>query len=193
MPRTKAFNETDVLKKAMDLFWRQGYHATSMGDLVEHLGINRASLYGTFGSKQKLFNQAFQLYRESNKAGMVQLMEGHATVQESMRALFEYAIVDTVQDAERKGCFVVNTVTAMTPGDPDLQGVLEENQAYFVDFFESQLRAGEEQGDIPAGRDLRGLAMMLFTLYNGIKVVGKVSPNAADLKASVNAALRLLD
>ncbi|MEL6975424.1 MAG: helix-turn-helix domain-containing protein, partial [Bacteroidota bacterium] len=63
MPRTKQFDEKEVLKKAMELFWEKGFHATSIQDLVSHLGINRASLYDTFGGKDELFNTAFESYR----------------------------------------------------------------------------------------------------------------------------------
>ena len=59
MPRTKQFNEEEILKKAMELFWEKGFHATSIQDLVAHLGINRASLYDTFGGKEELFKKAF--------------------------------------------------------------------------------------------------------------------------------------
>ncbi|WP_244210855.1 TetR/AcrR family transcriptional regulator [Tenacibaculum singaporense] len=56
MPRVKSFNEEEVLTKAMCLFWKQGYSATFFQDLVYHLGINRASLYDTFGDKKELSN-----------------------------------------------------------------------------------------------------------------------------------------
>ena len=54
MPRVKQFNEDEVLNKAMELFWKKGYNATSMQDIVDYLGINRASLYSTFGGKKNL-------------------------------------------------------------------------------------------------------------------------------------------
>lgn len=53
MPRVKKFDEKEVLEKAMELFWIQGYHATSIQDLVDHLGINRASLYDTYGERNR--------------------------------------------------------------------------------------------------------------------------------------------
>ena len=64
MPRTKQFDEKEVLKNAMELFWEKGFHATSIQDLVSHLGINRASLYDTYGGKDELFNTAFETYRQ---------------------------------------------------------------------------------------------------------------------------------
>ena len=70
MPRVKLFDQNEVLTKAMNLFWKQGYAATSVQDLVQHLGINRASLYDTFGDKDQLFKKSFELYRKQNKDGL---------------------------------------------------------------------------------------------------------------------------
>jgi TetR/AcrR family transcriptional repressor of nem operon len=70
MPRVKLFDENEVLNKAMNLFWKQGYSATSIQDLVSHLGINRASLYDTYGDKEKLFFRAFEFYRKTNTEGI---------------------------------------------------------------------------------------------------------------------------
>ena len=51
MPRVKLFDENEILKKSMELFWKKGYSATSVQDMVNHLGINRGSMYDTFGDK----------------------------------------------------------------------------------------------------------------------------------------------
>ena len=55
MSRNKAFNEEEVIDKAVKVFWAKGYEATSMQDLIDAMGIQRGSLYATFGSKQQLF------------------------------------------------------------------------------------------------------------------------------------------
>ena len=62
MPRPKSFDVDEVLDRAVDLFWVNGFAATSMADLVNHLGINRGSLYSTFGSKQELYERALERY-----------------------------------------------------------------------------------------------------------------------------------
>ena len=75
MPRVKLFDENEVLTKAMNLFWKQGYAATSVQDLVTHLGINRASLYDTFGDKEQLFKKSFELYRKTNIEGLKHFLD----------------------------------------------------------------------------------------------------------------------
>ncbi len=64
MARHKEFDQDEALQKAMEAFWARGYEATSMQDLVEHMGINRQSLYDTFGDKHSLFLKALDRYHE---------------------------------------------------------------------------------------------------------------------------------
>jgi TetR/AcrR family transcriptional repressor of nem operon len=71
MARTKEFDPEAALRAALELFWRRGYEATSMSDLVEHLGIGRASIYATFGNKHDLYLKALESYDRSGLTPMV--------------------------------------------------------------------------------------------------------------------------
>ncbi|HEU4769480.1 MAG TPA: helix-turn-helix domain-containing protein, partial [Pyrinomonadaceae bacterium] len=62
MARHKEFDRDEALQKAMEVFWARGYRAASMQNLVEHMGINRQSLYDTFGDKHSLYLQALDRY-----------------------------------------------------------------------------------------------------------------------------------
>ena len=66
MPRAVEFDNAKVLESAMDLFWKKGYHATSMQDLTEATGLNRSSLYNTFGCKMQLYRTALTQYQKQN-------------------------------------------------------------------------------------------------------------------------------
>lgn len=193
MPRIKLFKEEDVLHKAMELFWKKGYHATSIQDLVDYLGINRASLYDTFGGKKELFNRSLKLYRISNADRAIAFLKSHASVKEGIRKLFEIAITDSVNDKDNKGCFTVNTATGLVPGDNEIQAMLEQNKNAFEQVLYELLLSAEKTGEISKGKDLKALARLIFTLYNGIKVVAKIQPNERNLLSSVEAALVLLD
>lgn len=192
MPRVKQFNEAEVLDKAIHLFWTKGYHATSIQDLVTHLGINRASLYSTYGDKKQLFVRAFHHYQKQNTDRIRRFFKEQASVTSGLKALFDGAIEESVQDVERKGCFVVNTTTELIPGDPDMLELLEENKHTFEELFLDFLQTGVESGEISADKDLVPIASMFFTLYNGLKVVAKVERSKESLKGMIEAALGLL-
>ena len=62
--RTKEFDPEAALRAALELFWERGYEATSMADLVGHMGVARASIYATFGGKRALYLKALDRYGE---------------------------------------------------------------------------------------------------------------------------------
>lgn len=193
MPRVKLFKEEEVLQKAMELFWKKGFAATSIQHLVDFLGINRASLYDTFGGKEALFYRAFQQYRLSKLEYLKRFFDQYEDIKVAFRALFETAINDSVCDCDRKGCFVVNTTTELVPGDEEILKMLQENKKALESLFYEVLKRGEKKGQLSPGKDLMALAATLFTFHNGLNVVSKLDTDREDLGASVSTILLLLD
>ena len=193
MPRTKQFDEQEVLKKAMELFWKKGFHDTSMQELVDHLGINRASLYDTYGGKDALFEKSFEQYRQMNTQAAEAYLASEPSVKEGFRKLFTASLEATVKDPEKKGCFVVNTTTELLPNEKKWLPILDRNRKTFEALFLKYLERGVAQGEINPDKDLKSVAAMLFALNNGIGVVAKINPSKKDMIKIVEAALQVLD
>lgn len=189
MARPRAFDEHAVLQKAVNLFWKKGFYATSMQDLVDHLGISRASMYATFGNKEMLFEQALQQYRKENTDGLRSFLDQQVSVREGLEKLFRNAIQETVADGEHKGCFVVNTATERVPQDERMITIIRDNQAVFEGVFRDFLQKGVDSGELSPNLDTSAWAKLLFTLYNGIKVVGKTTKAVGELTPVITAAL----
>lgn len=192
MPRVKLFDENEVLTKAMNLFWKQGYSATSVRDLVSHLGINRASLYDTFGDKEQLFKKSFELYRKTSMEGLTLFFQSQQNVRDGFSKLFNIAIEEAILDKDRKGCFVVNITTELIPNDESLLKVLESNKRDIENLFYEYLKKGKENDQLKDSKDLKSISSLFYTLYSGIKVVSKIETNKKELTNSVNLALSLL-
>ncbi|PRX57275.1 TetR/AcrR family transcriptional regulator [Flagellimonas meridianipacifica] len=193
MPRTKQFDENKVLNKAMELFWEKGFHATSMQDLVSHLGINRASLYDTFGGKEELFNRAFQEYRNSSGDAVKGILAAEPSVKKGFHKLFDFAIEEAVGDTSRKGCFVVNTATELIPNDGAMHSILQNHMNSVEELFATHVQKGIDRGEIDASKNAKDLGLMLFTFYNGFRVVSKIDSDPKKLQRMVAAALSVLD
>ena len=193
MPRTKQFNEQEVLNRAMELFWEKGFHATSMQDLVSHLGINRASLYDTFGGKEALFDSAFAHYRTTSGEKIQEIFHTSATIKEGFQRLFEMAIEEAANDPGRKGCFVVNTTTEMIPGNEKIHQTLIANKENAENLFAGYVQKGINNGELSPSINPQEIGLMLFALYNGIRVVAKVDSDAEKLRKVVNSGLSVLD
>ncbi|MEM9052338.1 MAG: TetR/AcrR family transcriptional regulator [Bacteroidota bacterium] len=193
MPRVKTFDQVEVLDRAVDLFWKQGYAATSVQDIVNHLGINRASLYDTYGDKEQLFRKAIEKYCSVNGQSISDFLDAQANVREGIQNLFDRAINESFSDEDRKGCFVVNTATELIPGDEYALNLATNNQKSFEAMFLNYLERGKANGQIKTEANLKTVASLLFTLYNGIKVVGKAKKNKAEMKRTISLALSILD
>lgn len=194
MPRVKQFDEQDILQKAMDLFWRQGYHATSVNDLVEFLKVNRASLYGVFkGGKKEIFERALSRYIATNHANMEQFLSQDRPPKAILSTLFENAVKEIISDEDHKGCFVVNATTELAAIDAGTAETVRGNMRKILGFFKVLLLKAQERGDIDASKDIDGIAMNLFMAFSGLRVVGKSYSNEAELKKGVASILSVLD
>ena len=193
MPRVKLFNQEEVLQKAMLIFWKKGYHSTSIQDLVNFLGINRASLYDTYGGKKQLFDSAFNLYRVSGNAGQNDILNGQENIKDTLKKIFQSVIVFDLSDFDSKGCFIANTTTEMLPDDVKLQDVITNHRKSMELFLYDLLMTGVKRGEITKDKDVKTLASLFYTLLTGFRVVGKTKPSKKESFASINAVLSLLD
>ncbi|MGW7585426.1 TetR/AcrR family transcriptional regulator [Kitasatospora sp. NPDC054768] len=192
MARTKEFDPDAALQAALELFWRRGYEATSMADLVERLGIARASIYATFGSKRELYLRALERYCEQSDSARLLDLSRPGPALPAVRALVRrYAVTD--EEEGRRGCFVTNTAVELAPHDPAASRRVEASLDRLETLLTAALARAAAQGELPAGRDPRTLARMLVVLLQGIRVVGKTADGAPRARDAAEQALALLD
>ena len=194
MPRTKQFDRDKVLKKAMDLFWKQGFHATSIQDLVNHLGINRASMYDTFGGKDQLFQEAFQYYQKEN-GRFFQNFE-KLLAQKSARAVLEEFFALELQslkkDKESKGCMAVNVTTELSNQSEDIYQLVHSNKERVTELFSQLIQTGQERDEISTQRPPEVIARHLVTFFNGLKVISKIEKDPQRLKEIIDLELEYI-
>ncbi|MFF2776550.1 TetR/AcrR family transcriptional regulator [Streptomyces sp. NPDC058052] len=194
MARTKEFDPEAALQAALDLFWARGYEATSMADLVEHLGIGRASIYATFGNKHELYLKALDRYLETRDPGLVEELSAPGPALPAVRALVRRFAAEATAERERlNGCFVTNSAAELAPRDPVVARRVELSWEQIETLLYAALTRARAQGELPEGRDPRTLSRMLLVLLQGIRVVGKASTDPARVRDAAEEALRLLD
>ncbi|MFC8714729.1 TetR/AcrR family transcriptional regulator [Streptomyces sp. NPDC057197] len=192
MARTKEFDPDAALQSALELFWRRGYEATSMADLVAHLGIGRASLYATFGSKHELYLKAFDRYCENSDAVLLRELSRPGPALPAVRAVIRRFAAEATSEQRECGCFVTNTAAELAPHDPEAARRVEQRWDYMETLLGSALTRARAQGELGAERDPRALARMLLVLMQGMRVVGKATRDPARVRDATEQALALL-
>jgi TetR/AcrR family transcriptional repressor of nem operon len=187
--RPRSFDEEHVVDLAMELFWTNGYEATSVSDLTAELGVHPGSLYRTFGDKHALFLRALARYRDTQARALAPALLAGGPVLPRIRAVLVGFIELAAEQENPRGCLAANTVGELLPGDAEVTcgvvGVLSDVE----DGFLQGLRAAARQGEIPPDLDLPGWAGTLTMLVQGLQVVAKTEPDPRRLIRGVNAVL----
>lgn len=192
MPRAKCFNREDALENAMQAFWARGYEATSIQDLVECMGINRGSLYDTFGDKHSLFLAALDQYTARS------LIKGSALRQpgNAREILTEFLFAfmfRNLDDPLKRGCFITNTAIERSSHDADCATRVRNYFSQIEKELRELIERGQRDQNISTPRDPATLAAFFIGVMQGIRVVAKVNPEEACLRPLVEVALASLD
>ncbi|HEY6674451.1 MAG TPA: TetR/AcrR family transcriptional regulator [Rubrobacteraceae bacterium] len=192
MARTKEFEPDRALDSAMDLFWRQGYEATSVHDLLAEMGIGRGSMYDTFGDKRALFLSALDRFEETRVSRADGMLASSASAVEGIRRLFETTIEGLVSYEPRRGCLLANMAVELAPHDEEVAGRISRYVRRTEDAFERALVRGRAAGEVPANKDPKALARFLVSTLHGVRVLARAGVDRAVLDDSVRTALEVL-
>jgi len=192
MARSKAFDPDVALRKAMQLFWRQGYEATSVDDLVHAMGVNRASLYATFGDKRTLFRLALERYIATVLAPRLDATESASSALAGLRGLLGELIAFAAGDPQRRGCLAVNAACELAGRDPEVTALLKGQAETLETRLARVIARAQANGELPRGRDPTALARLLASVIDGLRVRSKLSPDRAALESIAETAMAAL-
>lgn len=191
MARTKEFDPDEVLGRALELFWERGYAATSLADLVSHLGIARASLYATFGGKRELFLVALDRFRKRRDQEIIEALSAPGPALPAVRALIGRFAEESV-DPRHRGCLVVNTAVELAARDADAARAVEASWTTLETALCGALTRARAQDELAAGADPQDLARLLLVLFQGMRAMGRTPTDPARVRAAARQATALL-
>ena len=193
MARHKEFDSDEALHKAMEVFWSRGYEAASIQELVKHMGINRQSLYDTFGDKHSLYLQTLDCYREVEGRRMFELLGRPGSVKKTLRLLFEGVIERALCDQQRRGCFMGNAVSELAGRCKETAARTGSNMTTTEEAFYRALLRGRKEGELKRVRDLRAVARFLCSSMQGLVLTAKAIQDRKTLEDVVKVTLSVLD
>ena len=171
----------------MDVFWRHGFAATSMSQLLSRMGIGKKSLYDTFGNKRELFLRALDLYAEKSRAHTKEVLAQPGSVMENLRQLFE-----GFQREDCRGCFFGNNMADFDLSDPEVSKRFCSHLKGFETCLREALEAGHSRGEIREEVDPAEAAHLLSCLGQGTALVGRIRTCPQRQQNALNLALALL-
>jgi len=192
MARHKEFDQDQALQKAMEVFWACGYEATSMQDLVEHMGINRQSLYDTFSDKHSLFLKALDRYQEVETRKLITFMEKPGSVKKAFRQLFNGVIEGSVTDGPQRGCLMNNSMSELAGRcKATAEKTVRNMRSVEGAFYRALLRAKKE-GELKGVRDPRAVARFLCNSFQGLVLTAKANQDRKTLEDVIKVTLSVL-
>lgn len=189
MARTREFDQDEALDAAMRVFWRKGYEAASLSDLLDATGLARQSLYNTFGDKRALFLAALRRYVDVGVGEFTRKLES-GPVRAAIRRIFEESLLSANRDC---GCFLVNSTTELLPRDPEVGRLFASALTRQERALTTALRRGVREGELHLGpRRIEQTARFLLSALQGLRVMVKAMPDSPALRDSVAVALRAI-
>lgn len=173
--RPKIFTEEEVLGHAIDLFWRNGYEATSTEELLDKMKLNKGSLYNSFGNKKQLFGKAMDLFGQVSIRTLNAKIAAATTPLEGIRHFFlELAAADN--DTHQKGCFMGNSLAELANIDEDLKQKAIMHLKDMEKLFLKYILQAKKSGELKTKETPETLARYLLNLWNGINISRRIYP-----------------
>ena len=193
MARHKEFDRDQVLQKAMEVFWSRGYEAASIQDLLARMGINRQSLYDTFGDKHALYLLALDRYHQVESRKLFEALEKSVSVRRALRQLFAGVVEAALSEEERRGCFMGNAMSELAGRCKATADKTCSNMAAIERAFYRALLRGKQHGELKRVRDPRAVARFLYSSLQGLVLVAKATQDRKTLEDVVKVTLSVLD
>ena len=180
--RPRAFDDTEVIEAAMDVFWSNGYEGSSAQDLCERTGLGRGSLYNAFGNKQKLYHKALAHYQELGIHTQMNILNGPGSVRDRLHSLMQWGIDCDLGPCRGRSCMALFATLERAGKDPK---VAEINRVYVTRLEQILCHifvVGQRTGEVPPTPSALEMARAFLSSYYGLRILGQSMPDHAFLQ-----------
>ena len=191
--RPRAYQPEIALGKALDLFRKDGFAATSLDDLSAATGMNRPSLYGAFGDKRELYIKSYQRYRADARAAMIDIFRDPLPIRQRLQRIYAAALdIYLSGEAGPRGCFTVMTAASEAVADPDIRKLVLEGFSELDKAFAACFRLAKVNGELTESADPVALAQLASATIHTIAIRARAQVPRKELEAIVKGAIELM-
>lgn len=188
--RPRAFDRAHALSLAMELFWQQGFAATSTAQLTQAMGIAPPSLYAAFGSKEALYREALALYQAQYGQFLQTPFAQAGSVRDAMAAMLAAAAQQFSQRSHPLGCMVACGELQASPGNSPLAGELTHLRQAAQHSLWQQLETARQRGGLPEPTDTKTLAAFYALVVQGMAIQARDGTPLAELNLLAQQAMQ---
>ena len=190
--RPRAYQPDVALGKALDLFRKDGFAATSLDDLSTATGMNRPSLYGAFGDKRALYIKSYQRYRDDARAAMTDIFRDEMPIRRRLHKIYAVALDIYLSGESPRGCFTVMTAASEAVADPEIRAMVLEGFAELDKAFAACFRLAKERGELAGSADTTVLSQLASATIHSIAIRARAGVPRRDLEAIVEGAIDVM-
>jgi len=191
--RPRAYQPEVALGKALDLFRKDGFAATSLDDLSAATGMNRPSLYGAFGDKRELYIKSYARYRADARAAMTDIFSAELPIRKRLQRIYAVALdIYLSGEAGPRGCFTVMTAASEAVADPDIRAMVLEGFSELDKAFAACFRMAKEKGELPETADPVVLAQLASATIHSLAIRARARVPRKELEAIVKGAIDVM-
>src|ERR1700680_4107250 len=184
--RPRAYQPEVALGKALDLFRKDGFAATSLADLSAATGMSRPSLYGAFGDKRELYIKSYARYRADARAAMLEIFRDEMPIRERLARIYAVALdIYLSGESGPRGCFTVMTAASEAVSAPDIRPMVLEGFFELDKAFAARFRCARKKGGLPASADPIVLAQLASATIHTIAIRARARVPRNELEAIV--------
>jgi TetR/AcrR family transcriptional regulator, copper-responsive repressor len=190
--RPRAYEPDVALAKALDLFRKDGFAATSLDDLSAATGMNRPSLYGAFGDKRELFIKSYRRYRDDARAALIDIFRDEMPIRKRLERIYAGALNIYLAGESPRGCFTVMTAASEAVFDPEIRTLVLEGLGELDRAFAGCFRQAREKGELPATADPVVLSQLASATIHTIAIRARAGIPRKELEAIVKNAIDVM-
>jgi AcrR family transcriptional regulator len=191
--RPRAYEPEVALARALDVFWKEGFAATSLDDLSAATGMNRPSLYGAFGDKRELYIKSYQSYRDRARQRMGEAFAADLPMRDLLERIYSIALDMYLSGKDGpRGCFTVMTAASEAVSDPAIRELVLTGLIETDRFFGRIFKRAQERGELAASANPQTLALLASATLHTIAVRARAQVPRAELDAIVAGALDMM-
>lgn len=190
--RPREFDMDAALDAALRVFSERGYHAASISELTEAMGLASGSVYKAFRDKSGIFLAAFKRYRKLGRDRLEAKIAAAETGRDKVLQMILYYAELSHGEAGLKGCLVVGGANDLSL--LDRESAEHVAAAFLADekLMADLIRIGQADGTISTSLDADTTALAFLCFTKGLRVIGRTGRSEREMMAAAETVMRLV-